>query len=203
MISTFTAFFDSNVFFGARLRSIIMTLAQTNAFRARWSEDVHREWMQAVIKRRPELTLHDLESTRRQIDAAVLDCLVTGYEGLTTSLNLPDPKDCHVLAAAIVAKSSAIVTFNLKHFPDEALRPYGIHAVHPDKFLLDIDGLTNEALFRAVEADRKHYANPPLALDDYLNDLRAAGVPETANHIKKLSVLVEPRDGDAKGDSSH
>ena len=194
MISTFTAFFDANVFFGARLRSILMTLAQTNAFRARWSEDVHREWMSAVTDRRPEITLQALEPTRRHMDAAVLDCLVTGYEGIIASIELPDPNDRHVLAAAIVAKSSAIVTFNLKDFPDKALQPYGIHAVHPDEFILDIDGLTNEALFRAVEADLRHYKKPPLTLDKYLDDLRKAGIPETADHVKDLSVLLDRSD---------
>ena len=196
MISTFTAFFDANVFFGARLRSIIMSLAQTNAFRARWSEDIHREWMKAVIGRRADITLQSLEPTRRQMDAAVLDCLVTGYEGIIESVELPDPNDRHVLAAAIVAKSSAIVTFNLKHFPEKALQPYGIHTVHPDEFILDIDGLTNEALFRAVDADLKHYSKPPLTLDQYLDDLRKSGIPKTADHVKDLSVLLDRPDGD-------
>jgi hypothetical protein len=44
MISTFTGFCDANVFFGARLRSLVVELAQTGLFRARWSEEVHREW---------------------------------------------------------------------------------------------------------------------------------------------------------------
>lgn len=37
MISIFTAFFDANAFYGARLRSLLLTLAQTKQFRARWS----------------------------------------------------------------------------------------------------------------------------------------------------------------------
>ncbi|MBB3135530.1 hypothetical protein FHS26_003275 [Rhizobium pisi] len=36
MISTFTAFFDANVFYGARLRSLVLHLAQSKLFRARW-----------------------------------------------------------------------------------------------------------------------------------------------------------------------
>ena len=35
MISTFTAFFDANVFYGARLRSLVLYAAQTKLFRAR------------------------------------------------------------------------------------------------------------------------------------------------------------------------
>jgi predicted nucleic acid-binding protein len=116
VISTFTVFFDANVFFGARLRSVIVTLAQTGLFRARWSDDVHREWMRAVVEKRPDLTLEKLEPTRRAMDRAVPDCLVAGYEPLIPSLTLPDPDDRHVLAAAIAARASVIVTFNVTDF---------------------------------------------------------------------------------------
>ena len=57
MISTFTAFFDANVFYGARLRSLVLTLAQTKMFRARWSEHVHDEWMRTLLRNRPQLTM--------------------------------------------------------------------------------------------------------------------------------------------------
>ena len=90
MISTFTAFFDANVFFGARLRNIIVTLAQTGLFRARWSDEVHSEWMRAVVEKRRNLTQEKLEPTRRAMDGAVPDCLVVGYEPLIPSLTLPD-----------------------------------------------------------------------------------------------------------------
>ena len=42
-----------------------------------------------------------LERTRDLMDAKTRDCLVTGYHGLIPSLQLPDPDDRHVLAAAI------------------------------------------------------------------------------------------------------
>jgi hypothetical protein len=48
MISTFTALFDSNVLYGARIRSLLMELAMTGLFRARWSPDINREWLRAV-----------------------------------------------------------------------------------------------------------------------------------------------------------
>jgi len=42
------------------------------------------------------------------------DCLVTGYEDLIAAINLPDPDDRHVLAAAIRAGAEAIVTDDLR-----------------------------------------------------------------------------------------
>jgi len=63
---------------------------------------------------------------------AVRDCLVTDYADLIDSLNLPDPDDRHVLAAAIRAGADVIVTCNLGDFPPEVLTPHGIRALHPD-----------------------------------------------------------------------
>jgi death-on-curing protein len=52
------------------------------------------------------------------MDGSTRDCLVTGYEGLIPALELPDPDDRHVLAAAIVGRCDVIVTQNLKDFPE-------------------------------------------------------------------------------------
>ena len=51
-----------------------------------------------------------------------------------------DPKDQHVLAAAVRADAAVIVTANLGDFPASALQPYDITAVHPDDFLLESIG---------------------------------------------------------------
>jgi predicted nucleic acid-binding protein len=189
MISTFTGFCDANVFFGARLRSLVVELAQTGLFRARWSEEVHREWMTAVAAKRG-IAIDRLEATRRSMDAAVLDCLVAGYEPLISGLTLPDAKDRHVLAAAIVCKASVIVTFNLADFPAEVLAPYGLQAVHPDEFLLDLEGLSSEAVQAAVLRDLEHYRHPPKTWDAYFDDLRKAGVPKTAHQLSRLRILL-------------
>lgn len=50
MISTFTAFIDANVFYGARLRSLVLFVAQSKIFRARWSNEVHDEWVRNLVK---------------------------------------------------------------------------------------------------------------------------------------------------------
>lgn len=40
-------------------------------------------------------------------------------------------KDRHVLAAAVRAAAAAVVTFNLDDFPDVAVDPFDIEALHP------------------------------------------------------------------------
>ena len=55
------------------------------------------------------------------MDQTVPDCLVTGFEELIDSLELPDPEDRHILAAAIRSQAGVIVTYNVKDFPEEVL----------------------------------------------------------------------------------
>ena len=59
-----------------------------------------------------------------------------------------DPKDRHVLATAIRSSAQTIVTFNLKHFPPEALQSYDVEALHPDEFLVNQFHLDDGLLIR-------------------------------------------------------
>jgi hypothetical protein len=104
-VSGFTAIFDACVLYPAPLRDLLLSLAQTELFRARWTNDIHEEWIRSVLKDRPDLA-PNLQRTRELMDTAVPDCLVTGYQSLIDSLKLPDPQDRHVLAAAIVGRAS-------------------------------------------------------------------------------------------------
>lgn len=92
--------------------------------------------------------------------AAFPEASVTGYEQLVGSMT-NHPKDRHVLAAAVVANASLIVTSNLKDFPPSALEPFGIDAIHPDNFLLDLRDLYPEATWAAIYAMLAANARPP------------------------------------------
>ena len=59
-----------------------MHLALIGLFRAKWSADVHEEWISSPLKRRPDLTREKLDRTRRLMDKHAVDALVTGYENL-------------------------------------------------------------------------------------------------------------------------
>ncbi|WP_186386221.1 PIN domain-containing protein [Stappia sp. TSB10P1A] len=194
MISTFTAFFDANVFYGARLRSLALFVAQTKLFRARWSERIHDEWVRNLIKNRPDLAPEDLAKTRAAMNAAVPDCLVEGYEPLIQSIELPDPDDRHVVAAAILTRASVIVTFNENDFPPAALAGFRLHTKHPDDFLRDVFDLAPELFIEAVRSDFLHYVNPSLDYADYLASLARSGVPRLAKDLAAFEVLM-PSDG--------
>ncbi len=102
-MSTYTALLDANVLYPAPLRDLLLQLAVTDLFRAKWTAEIHREWIEALLRKEPHRDRARLERTRDLMDSSTRDCLVTGYEALIPSLQLPDPNDRHVLAAAIAA----------------------------------------------------------------------------------------------------
>jgi predicted nucleic acid-binding protein len=133
-----TAFLDANVLYPALLRNILMRLASHGLFRARWSARVHEEWIAALLRNRHDLTRARVERTRHLTDVHIQDALVEGYEHRVESLALPDAADRHILAAAIHGGANVIVTMNLRDFPDSAVAGFGIEAMHPDKFVLEL-----------------------------------------------------------------
>ena len=48
-MAAFTAFYDANVLYPAELRNLLMHLALTGLFRAKWSADVH-EGEQVIVR---------------------------------------------------------------------------------------------------------------------------------------------------------
>jgi hypothetical protein len=124
-VNRFTVFYDACVLYPAPLRDLLMRLALTDLYRARWSDQIHEEWITAVLRNRSDLSRAQLERTRSLMNAHVRDALVDGYQSLIPALALPDPDDRHVLAAAIKRGADLIVTFNLDDFPDHVLASYG------------------------------------------------------------------------------
>ena len=94
-----TALYDANVLYPATLRDVLVELATAGLFRARWTDAIHDEWTRNLLADRPDLSPAAVDRVRRLVDAAVPDCLVTGYEPLVAGLDLPDPGDRHVPAA--------------------------------------------------------------------------------------------------------
>lgn len=112
-MANFIVIYDSCVLYPAPLRDLLIRLALTDLYQAKWSADIHKEWITSLLRNRPDLTLERLEKTREKMDLHIRDCIVIAYESLIEGLVLPDPNDRHVLAAAIRAHAQTIVTFNL------------------------------------------------------------------------------------------
>jgi len=98
------------------------------------------------------------------------DALVEGWEPLEGTLELPDPDDEHVLAAAIVGSAGAIVTNNDKDFPASRV-PKHIQILKPAQFAADTVAVDPERALRAVEAMATRRTKPPESVDQVLQNL--------------------------------
>lgn len=185
MSSNFTAIYDACVLYPAPLRDLLMQLALCDLYRARWTEQIHDEWMRNVLKNRFDLTQEQLMLTKNRMNRSVRDCLIENYELIIPCLDLPDPDDRHVLAAAIKGQADVIVTLNLKDFPDYVLNRYEIEVQHPDIFIADLIDLYPMKVATAAETCRKRLKNPPKSIDEYLEILLKQGLTMTVSLLKQ------------------
>lgn len=168
-----------------------MHLALTGLFQAKWSESIHEEWIGNLLAARPDLTREQLERTRSLMNIHVRDGLVEGYESLIDRIELPDPDDRHVVAAAIVANASCIIPFNLKDFPRTQLAAYGLEAQHPDAFIMDLVNTDAEVMYASVRKHRASLKHPPKSVLEYLAIMERPGLPRTVAHLREQSRLLE------------
>ena len=170
--------------------TFLMWLSITDLFRAKWTDEIHDEWIRNVLKKRPDLTEECLQRTRNLMDRHVRDCLVSGYQDLIPSLHLPDQDDRHVLAAAICAGADVIVTFNLSDFPAETLQQYGIEAQHPDEFITYLIDLALSVVCEAVKKQRMSLKNPPRSVEELLATYERQGLAQTVAQLKVYAQLL-------------
>lgn len=163
-----------------------MHLALLDTFRARWSEAIHDEWIRNLLESRADLRREQLERTRELMNLHVRDALVENYESLIDTLRLPDADDRHVLAAAIASQAEAIITFNLRDFPSEQLRKYGVEAIHPDAFIVSLIEEDAETVAEALENQQKTLKNPPQTLEEVLATLEINGLERTIERLRLL-----------------
>lgn len=180
----FKAVLDTNVIYPVFIRDLLLWFAHYDLFTPKWSENICEEWEKVILEKgiKPE------EASRRigKINQAFPDALVQNYKGLINNLTLPDPKDRHVLAAAIKANAHIIVTHNLKDFPEEYLCTFDLKAQLPDDFLTDIIDLNPDQAIRAFKEMVLNKKNPDLDEYEVLDCLRRVGLKNTADYLHAL-----------------
>ncbi len=182
----FTATYDACVLHPAGLRDLLVRLGMTGLFLAVWSDEILDEMVESILRRHNNLTKEQLDRTRELMCNAVPDCLVTGHGKLIKGLDLPDPDDRHVLAAAIRSGSQIVVTENIKDFPAATLEPYGIEAQRPDIFILRLIDLSPTAVASVIKRQAADLVNPPMTVSELLDRLASSGLPRSVAALRHL-----------------
>lgn len=193
----FTALLDANVLARVASRDLILSLAEAEFFRPRWTKDIMAETRRAIPK---TLIKHDYtedeaisraERACTAMQAAFPEADVTHYEPLIESLSgMPDPDDAHVLAAAIQCKASVIVTDNLKDFPAKVLDSFEIEAKSADAFIADAVGLDPVRAIAAIARMRARLKKPALTAEELLLRLDGRGLKQTAAALSEFEQLL-------------
>jgi predicted nucleic acid-binding protein len=194
----FNVIFDANVLYPFHLRDFLIRLArQTEQFRAKWTEEILDEVFGAIERNRPDLDPQRLQVTREKMIQAVPDCLVTGYEDLIPSLELPDLKDRHVLAAAIRCGAQVIVTANNRDFPPTVLKQYKIEILTPDQFVLNLISIESKHVWTVISEMVAPLKSPPLTIDEMLDKLERTGLVTSVKELREGLGQSRSRDADA------
>lgn len=183
---SFVVLYDANVLYPSTLRDLLIRIAAAGLVQARWTEQILDEVFLNLRENRPDLSEQQLTRTRSLMLTSVRDCLITGYEPLIPALELPDPGDRHVLAAAIRARAQVIVTDNLKDFPGQTLRQWDIDPKSADDFVCDQIGLDAKVVWSCVQQIANSWRNPPGTIGDVLTSLERCGLVQSVAELRAL-----------------
>ena len=176
----FTVLIDACSLAGVLKRSLILTLAEAELFRLRWSVPILDETERAIAKMTAAKGLADSEAraaaSRRIMQAAFDEAMVVGFEHLLPICQfLPDPGDAHVLAAAIQCQAAVIVTENTKDFPPAILHRHAMEPKTADEFVADTLNLDIARGVAALRQMRMSWRRPEITADELLLKMEADG----------------------------
>lgn len=175
--------YDACVLYPFHLRNLLVELAIEGLVAARWTDTIHDEWIRNLAKQ-AHIAKSRLLITRDLMKAVLPEADIKNSETLVPTLSLPDKSDRHVLAAAIAARASTILTWNVRHFPPSALAPHAIVARDPDTFLTALAETDVEAMSAVVEGARQNLRVTEPSPEAYLAALRRQGLKSFVARLK-------------------
>jgi predicted nucleic acid-binding protein len=137
MKSDYPVILDACVLLPMPLADALLRMAETpRLFLPKWSEETLAEVTRNLVGRWKKT---EEQALRREnaLRTFFPESLVEGYADLIPAMR-NDPKDRHVLAAAVKSNAKLIVTYNGKHFPEKALAAYDIERQGPSTFLIGL-----------------------------------------------------------------
>ncbi|MFE7749497.1 putative toxin-antitoxin system toxin component, PIN family [Streptomyces sp. NPDC057428] len=172
---------DTCVLFPNYLRDTLLRLAEAELYEPLWSPDILDELTRNVAERIGDVKAKGLVDA---MAGTFPDSLVSGYEALMPAM-ANDPKDQHVLAAAVRGQAKDVVTLNVKDFPRVASDPYEIEVLRPDDFLLDLLDLAPAEVNSVLRVQVSRYRREPHDMHGLLDRLDAGGASQFAAEFRR------------------
>jgi hypothetical protein len=166
------AVYDACVLYPFHLRNLLVQCAVDRLVAARWTDEIHDEWIESLLAKGAGLTRGRLLKTRDLMNNVLPDANVEHYDQHDLEIRLKDPRDRHVVAAAITARASLIVTWNLRDFPVTELARFGLRRQTPDGLLVDLYSAVPDAMIASVANARRNLTRSELAPSEFVAALR-------------------------------
>ncbi len=173
---------DACVLFPMYLRDTLLSTADEDLYLPYWSQKIIDEVIGNLVKG-GTLSQDKAKNLERTIKIAFPEAMVEVPVALEQAMT-NEPKDRHVLAAAVTAGADIIVTNNLKDFRENDLAPWNIIAQSPDEFLSDLLDEYPDSIVDLLQQQSQKYKNPPKTFTELINFLgEKAGTPKFASNI--------------------
>lgn len=188
--SNFSVVLDTCVLYPRALRDTLLRAAERHLYTPHWSVTILDELKRNLVLSN-RLTSTQGDYLLAEMTRAFPDAAVRGFEMLIPSMT-NDEKDRHVIAAAVRTRAEVIVTLNLKDFPEDALRIYGITAKSPDAFLLDLTSLAERTMANIVREQLADITvSDPRATMDLLLEALTRNAP---GFVETIRAILDARD---------
>jgi predicted nucleic acid-binding protein len=145
LVAPFKVVLDANVLYPFTLRDTLLRAASEGFFQIYWSAEILDEAIRNLIAS-TTITAAQGARLRQTMEKAFPEAEVSGYEPFIVGMQ-NDPKDRHVVAAAVKAGAQVIVTMNLRDF---APLPDGLEAQSPDEFLSNLFDLDADSFIELL-----------------------------------------------------
>jgi predicted nucleic acid-binding protein len=163
---------DANVIVDAQVRDIFCRMAEAHLIDLCWSGEIIAE-SRRVLTERLKLEHSKVDRLLATLGRAFPDAVVVDYEQLVNHLELPDPDDRHVLAAAVHGECDWLVTNNVDDFPDQEVDPFDLRVVTVDDALVLLAGTFPTQLAAVVDRQITALRRPAMTRDAFLERLAA------------------------------
>jgi predicted nucleic acid-binding protein len=160
---------DANVLFPSSLRDTLLRAYKKGLYTLRCTEDILEEVQRNLVNKNQtteQQAHHLMDTIRKQFPEA----FVSDYKELINSMT-NNPKDRHVLAAAVACGARVIVTNNLRDFPHHTIAPFEVEVQHPDDFLVQLFYLYPDVMIEIIERQAKDLQRPPKTTQELLTSL--------------------------------
>jgi hypothetical protein len=185
-----SAVLDACVLFRNGVRDFLLWIAEAGAFSPAWSNTIHDEWMR---NRREKLgdPVDILVRARSAMETAFPGANFEPDPATLQGISLPDMGDVLVVATAIAAQASTIVTYNVSHFPKKILAPLGLRRETPDAFCACLFVELETEVTEGARLHRASMKRPAYGPDEYLAHLAAKlELKRTAQLLRKVKNVI-------------